>query len=177
MKTVILDPPPVEVEQLVERRRRLGLDHFDEVWEGVYHMVPAPRFDHGFVDDQLARAIGPYADRAGLAGCGQFNLGEVDDFRVPNRGYHRELDAQAVWLTTAVLVVEILSPGDETWEKLPFYAAHGVEELFVVDPAGRRLRFFRLVRDAGGRAGYEETGRSELLGVEASELESAVRWP
>ena len=176
MKTVILDPSPVEVEQLVERRRRLGLDHFDEVWEGVYHVVPAPKGQHGFVDDQLAYVLRPYADRAGLVGTGQFNLGEVDDFRVPDRACHRRFDGQQIWFPTAALVVEILSPGDETWEKLPFYAAHGVEELLVADPAGRSIRLFRLAGEGGG-VGYEETGRSELLGVEASELESAVRWP
>jgi len=31
-------------------------------------------------------------------------------------------------------VVEILSPGDDTDNKLPFYAAHGVDELLIIDP-------------------------------------------
>jgi Uma2 family endonuclease len=39
-----------------------------------------------------------------------------------------------VYLPPAALVLEIISPGDETWEKLDFYAAHGVEELLIVDP-------------------------------------------
>lgn len=50
VKTVVLDPLPVEVEQLIERRKRLGLDLYDEIWEGTYHMAPAPRYRHGDLD-------------------------------------------------------------------------------------------------------------------------------
>ncbi len=39
-----------------------------------------------------------------------------------------------MWFATAALVVEIVSPGDKTWEKLPFYAAHSVDESLIVDP-------------------------------------------
>jgi len=28
---------------LLEQRRRLGLDHWDEMWEGVLHMAPDPQ--------------------------------------------------------------------------------------------------------------------------------------
>ena len=38
MRAVMLDVP----ESLLDERRRLGLDVFDEVWEGVLHMVPPP---------------------------------------------------------------------------------------------------------------------------------------
>jgi len=31
--------------------------------------------------------------------------------------------------STVALVVEIVSPGDESWQKLPFYAAHSAGEL------------------------------------------------
>jgi hypothetical protein len=40
--TLVMDPPPAEFEALIERRRRLGLDRRDEMWEGVYHLAPAP---------------------------------------------------------------------------------------------------------------------------------------
>jgi hypothetical protein len=54
MPTVVLDPPPVELEQLIERRRRLGQDLFDEVWDGVLHMNPAPHGRHAKLAQQLA---------------------------------------------------------------------------------------------------------------------------
>ncbi|MEU6698179.1 Uma2 family endonuclease [Pseudonocardia sp. NPDC046786] len=42
-------------------------------------------------------------------------------------------------------VVEIRSPGDETYEKIEFYAAAGVRELLVVHPDDRRAEVFRAV--------------------------------
>ena len=47
MPTLVRDPQPPELEALLERRRRLGQDLFDEVWEGVLHMNPAPSGRHG----------------------------------------------------------------------------------------------------------------------------------
>jgi len=69
----------------------------------------------------------------------EFNIGESEhDFRVPDGALHRP-GASGVWLSTATLVVEILSPGDESWQKLPFYAAHDVAEVLIVDPIERTV--------------------------------------
>lgn len=59
MPTLVLDPQPVELTALVERRRRLGQDLFDEVWDGVLHMNPAPSGRHGKLDRQLAVLVEP----------------------------------------------------------------------------------------------------------------------
>ncbi len=129
MATVVLDPYAYEIDALKERRRVSGLDRLDEVWEGVLHMVPAPDYGRARLTQQLAVILDPSASDAGLeAAMGEFNLGDsIDDFRVPDGGLHRP-GTEGVWLHTAALVVEIVSPGDESWQKLPFYAAHGVEE-------------------------------------------------
>ena len=34
MRTVVLGPPPAELQALIARRHSLGLDGFDEVWKG-----------------------------------------------------------------------------------------------------------------------------------------------
>src|SRR5438876_367493 len=52
--TLVQDPAPVEFEQLLERRRALGQDLLDEVWEGVYVMNPAPAEGHADIAQQLA---------------------------------------------------------------------------------------------------------------------------
>jgi hypothetical protein len=39
--------------ELLEHRHRKGLDRFDEVWEGVLHMVPPPAFEHSTIQDDL----------------------------------------------------------------------------------------------------------------------------
>ncbi len=172
MKTVVLDPAPVELARLIERRKRLGLDRYDEVWEGVYHMAPAPRYGHAYLDDELTRILRPHAEAAGLAGSGPFNLGHHDDFRVLDHGYHRgRPDPEAVYLDTAALVVEIVSPGDETYDKLPFYAARGVDEVLIVEPTERRIRILALARGH-----YEDIGSSAVLDVDVDQIQAAVRW-
>lgn len=169
----MLDPPPPELERFLERRRRLGLDGYDEVWEGVYHVAPMARGRHGWLQSQLDRILGPYADAADLVGLGPFNLGDgPDDFRVPDLGYHRLLDPEELYFPTAAVVVEVRSPGDETYDKLSFYAAHDVGEVLVVEPEERRVHVFAVAGDH-----YEEAPSSTLLGVSAAGLEAALRWP
>jgi len=42
MPTLVRDPRLAEFEALLQRRRRLGQDLYDEVSDGVLHMNPAP---------------------------------------------------------------------------------------------------------------------------------------
>ncbi|MGH9067838.1 MAG: Uma2 family endonuclease [Acidimicrobiales bacterium] len=171
MKAVVLDPLPVEVERLIERRQQLGLDGHDEVWGGVYRMAPCARGRHGYLEHELAAVLRPYAQAAGLVGTGAFNLGDgADDFRVPDGGYHRDLDPETVYFSTAVVVVEILSSGHESYGKLPFYAAHGVEEVVMVHPDEHRVEVLILTGDH-----YQEGRGSAVPGGEASRVEAAVR--
>jgi Uma2 family endonuclease len=120
----------------------------------------------------LARLIGPYADKAGLVGTGPFNLGQPDDYRVPDQGYHHGFDPGLVYFPTAAVVVEIVSPDDETFEKLPFYAAHGVEEVIVVEPEERKVKVLGLVD-----GNYEERDASAVLGFSGAEVARALHWP
>ncbi len=171
MRTVVLDPAPIELEELIDRRRRLGLDLYDEVWEGEYHMVPGPGGPHGDVDQQLAELLGPLARKAGLVVSGPFNLGSEDDFRVPDRGVLRARPT-GVWVPTAAIVVEIVSAGDETWDKLDFYARCEVDEFLVIEPVKRSINWLGL---AAGE--YRELDRSALLGLTVAELAGAMDWP
>jgi Uma2 family endonuclease len=171
VKTVVLGSPPPEIEAFLARRHALDQDRSDEVWEGDYHVVPAPHPWHSYIHSTLTELLGPLARAAGLDGLSEFNLGEQHDFRVPDGGYVRGVPDQ-VFVPTAAIVVEILSPGDETWDKFPFYAEHGVEELCIVDPRARRVRWFSLADDS-----YEESGASHLLGVTGADIEARIDWP
>jgi Uma2 family endonuclease len=171
VKTVVLGPRPPELEELIQRRRTLGIDLFDEVWEGSYHMVPAPHPGHGYIGRQLAVPLAPLARAAGLVGTDAFNLGESDNYRVPDAGYHRELPS-TTWVPTAAVVVEVLSPDDETYDKFPFYAARGVDELIVADPAARPVTCWILYDEA-----YRQSDRSVLLAVAAADLQARLDWP
>ncbi len=143
----MLDVP----ESLLDERRRLGLDVFDEVWEGVLHMVPPPSGEHQRLGSELIAVILVAAKQRGLVASHETGLFAADDdYRVPDliaslplNCTHRGVD------DTAELVVELRSPNDESYEKLPWYAARGVTEMLIVDPATRR---FELYRNDGGTA-------------------------
>jgi Uma2 family endonuclease len=171
MPTLVRDPQPLEFEELLERRRRLGQDVFDEVWEGVLHMNPAPHSQHGRLEWQLAGILGPLAATAGLRALGQFNLGQEGDYRVPDGALVRH-GPDAVYLPTAALVLEVVSPGDESWAKLGFYAVHGVEELVIVDPEKRTVDWLSL---GGGE--YRAIDRSRLIDCGPEQLAGRIEWP
>jgi Uma2 family endonuclease len=173
MPTLVLGTPPPELEALLERRRQAGVDRLDEVWQGVRHMVPGPSIEHADISQQLAELLGPSARSAGLRPTmSEFNVGESEhDFRVPDGGLHRP-GAAGVWHATAALVVEILFPDDETWQKLPFFAAHHVDEVLIVDPAEWTVTWLAL-RDGE----YQPVERSGLLELAASELVQQINWP
>jgi Uma2 family endonuclease len=169
--TLVRDPQPAEFAALLERRRRLGQDLYDEVWDGVRHMNPAPAGRHGQIDRQLGVIFTPIARAAGLTSTGTFNLGLESDYRVPDGGLHRDWRDQ-VWYDTAVLVIEIVSPGDESWNKLEFYAAHGVEELVIVDPEEKMVSWLGLERGE-----YKHLKRSRVIEIGAAELAQQIDWP
>lgn len=171
VSVVITGELPAPVLAWREERSRLGLDRFDEVWEGVLHMVPGPTGAHADVDASVLLAIGPLARAVGLRVRTATNLGRADDYRIPD-GMLVRTRSTGTYVDTAALVVEVLSPGDETFAKFAFYAAHGVDEVLVADPAAQRVRWWQL-RDGA----YAETGRSDLLGTTAEEVAEQVDWP
>lgn len=172
VRTLVLDPDSAGMGELLERRRRSGLDRLDEIWEGVYHMVPAPSHAHASIEAQLMRILGPAADAAGLEPTGQCNIGQDEgDFRVPDGALHRP-GASGTWHPTAAMAIEVVSPGDESLEKLPFYAAHEVDEVLIVDPERRFVSWLAL-RDGE----YRPVQRSGLVDLGPGELAQQMRWP
>jgi hypothetical protein len=142
-------------------------------------MVPAPSYEHARVAQQLAEILGPPARAAGLtAAMHEFNLGDSEeDYRIPDGGLHRP-GAHGTWLPTAALVVEIFSPNDETWEKLPFYAAHNADEVLILDPTKHTIDW--LGRSGpSGRCGteYHPTEHSTLIDLGPDQLAAQIDWP
>jgi len=174
MTTVLVGGVPPVLEQWLGERRRLGLDRRDEVWEGVLHVVaPYASSGHGELEDQIGRLLYDPAKAAGLVPGGRFILGDPDDYRIPDGGYHWQRPYGAAWVPTAALVVEIRSPGDETDAKFGFYAARRVAEVIVVDPAQRSVRWWRL----GDDGEYAEQPGSALLEMDAATLAGELDWP
>ena len=105
------------------------------------------------------------------AGAGTVQPGEEGDYRVPDGALVRP-GPDAVYLATAALVLEIVSPGDETWEKLDFYAAHEVDELLIVDPQDRIVSWLGL--ESGENKHLKQ---SRLIELGAAELAARIDWP
>src|SRR5271155_5823092 len=116
MRGVLLE---VTESFLAERRRR-GADRWDEMWEGVLHLVPQPTGWHQEFGAEIIMAAGPVAKTKGLVVFYEASLYKADDdyrvpdlcFALPSQRTKRGIEGGAE------LVVEILSPGDETYEKL-----------------------------------------------------------
>ena len=70
------------------------------------------------------------------------------------------------------MVVEVVSPHDESWLKFDHYAAHGVDEVLIADPQDSTLHLFVLVDGA-----YQPAERSDLLDVTVADLHAAIEWP
>lgn len=131
---------------------------------------------------ELVVVLYPLARRRGLVAryeTGLFRPGADDDYRVPDllvtdpaRLTRRGVDG------AAELVVEILSPNDESYVKLDWYAALGVREMLLIDPATMAVELFRGTPDGplrkapGGdgmvwsevlKAGFATAGEAVLL--------------
>jgi Uma2 family endonuclease len=102
----------------------------------------------------------------------EFNLGDsIENYRVPDGGLHRAR-RWGTWEHTAPLVVEIVSPGDETWLKLPHYAAHEVDEVLILDPEERAIHWLALTDGE-----YRPIERSGVIDLSLKELAERIDWP
>ncbi len=192
-------------DQELAHRRSIGLDRWDEMWEGVLHMTPAPSLEHqrilgrlvAFLEPRLAvrgESVASHRDGRGASrarrddreyreylreeqrsprGCiarrmqPDFHHGlrrstargtllpginvfrAAADYRIPDltfvaAGREHVLSEEGVREGGPDAVIEIRSPEDETYEKLPFYAALGTREVVVVDRDTKRPEIYRL---------------------------------
>jgi len=143
----------VREEELAERRSK-GLDRWDEMWEGVLHMTPAPSLEHQRILDRIIEFLGPRVrttNRGRLfSGINVFReSGATPDYRIPDltfvtAGREHVLREDGVRGEGPDAVIEIRSPEDETYDKLPFYAALGVRDVIVCHRDTKQTEIFRL---------------------------------
>lgn len=164
MRAVLLEAP----QAMLDERRRLGLDRRDEMWDGVLHVVPPAGGPHQRFGTDLLVVLGPLGRRRGLLPSYETGLfAAADDYRVPDQLYCRPEQSSDRGAEGAELVIEVRSPGDESYAKLDFYARLGVREVIVTHPGDRRVELFRLVdaRLLPCVANHEGSLGSEVLGV------------
>ena len=135
-------------------------------------MNPARHDRHADIQAQLLVLLAEPARAVGLRARGPLNLGEADDYRVPDAALRR-VGSGGAYVPTAALVVEVVSPGDDTSKKLGFYAVRGVDELLFVNPEGRGVEWLGLTADGQ----YSPIERSGLIELSAAELAARLEWP
>jgi Uma2 family endonuclease len=173
MAALITDPQ-LQAE-LVVQRQASGTDRFDEVWEGLYVMAPLANDEHQALVNDICAILTSVVAWPGL---GLVRPGvNVSDREKDWKSNYRCPDAVvflngtaavnhgAFWFGGPDLAVEIVSPGDQAYSKIPFYAQVGTRELLIVDRDPWRLILFRL---RGGE--LVEVGRSD--GEQAQVLQS-----
>jgi len=156
MKAVMPEVPP----DILQWRKRTGIDRWDEMWEGVLHMPPMPNRYHQDLEWAMETWLRTFWARPrGNRVYHQINLASVggwpNNYRIPDLVLltpdRFEIDLNEYFEGPPTAVVEIHSPGDEAYEKFDFYAALGVPEVWVIQRDTRAPEVYTL---AGGE--YEQ---------------------
>jgi Uma2 family endonuclease len=142
---------PVAITELLRFRERTGADRFDEMWQGVLHMTPSPSFQHQLQASRILNFfVEVWCPRTGRSAVMQVNVSTAErwdqDYRIPDvsvMGPERLPRGEAMFVHPNV-VFEIRSPGDETYEKLGFYAAVGVDAVVIVERDTKAMQVFAL---------------------------------
>ena len=139
---------------LLQQRHQTQADQFDEVWDGVYVMSPLANNEHQELSSELVAVLRTAIDWKGLGktlgGANVSNLREnwQQNFRVPDvlvfGNDTSAIDENSHWFGGPELVIEIVSVGDRTYEKLEFFATVGTQELIVIDRHPWKLTLYRL---------------------------------
>jgi Uma2 family endonuclease len=142
-------------DEELAHRKATGIDRWDELWDGVWHMTPAPTLEHQRMVDEILLFLKPLlkARERGLLVAGINVLQHPhgwSNYRIPDltfvaTGREHVLHEDGVRAAGPDAVIEIRSPGDDTYEKLPFYAAIGTHEVVIIDRDTKRPEIHRLV--------------------------------
>jgi Uma2 family endonuclease len=138
MKVFIPSAPP----ELIEERKRTGAHQWDEMWDGVWHLMPLPNREQQDLEGSLIGYLHTRWARPNRAKVHlQINLASPGgwpdkDYRIPDLlllwPERFSINRNEYFDGAPDAVIEIHSPGDEAYEKLPFYAKLGVPEVWII---------------------------------------------
>ena len=140
--------------ELISQRQGTGIDRNDEVWDGIYIKSPIANNEHQSLATELSGSLVTIIDWKGLgrtlagANVSDRRADWTTNYRIPGvLVFLNETVAQDCgthWFGGPDFVVEIVSPGDRTLEKLVFYASVETRELLVIDRDPWQLTLYRL---------------------------------
>jgi len=179
MVTLVTDPDLSA--SLIKDRQARGIDHYDEVWEGVYVMSPAPNNEHQDLVGGFIHLLRTVIDENNLGKVlpGTNITDQTDDwtknYRCPDvvvfLNDTQAEDRDTHWLGGPDLAIEIVSPGDQTREKISFYEKVGTRELLIVDRDPWQLELYRLTDKKLALVGTSSLPDSAWLASESVPLQ------
>jgi Uma2 family endonuclease len=154
----------------LEQRRLWGADRHDEMWEGVLHLAPMPSLRHQRLISELLVELHELGRARGLRVAPSVGFFQADDdYRVPDGAVYRPDQTTTRGLEAAAeLLVEIMSPRDESRIKLPWYAAREVREVLLIDCDTLAVELYDC---AGGEPKRVEPAHSQVLGCTFTRLD------
>ncbi len=136
-------------------RKASGADRWDEVWDGVYMVMPLPNDEHQEIVSGVVFVFETVIGRPRLGKVRPgVNVSDRDgdwkhNFRGPDVVVFLQgttaINRDTYWLGGPDFAVEVVSKGDRSRKKLDFYASVNVRELLLVDRFPWNLELYRLV--------------------------------
>lgn len=152
MATVILNQELAD--DLIAKRRELGQDRLDEVWEGTYIMAAAPNDEHSGIASDLCALFKLAIEWQGLGRCREgVNVSDrvenwTENYRIPDvcvfLSDGNAEEHNTFWFGGPDFAVEIASPAEDPHKKIAFYASVGVRELLIIERKPWKLELHRL---------------------------------
>ncbi|QDT38472.1 Uma2 family endonuclease [Stratiformator vulcanicus] len=140
-------------EKLVTDRQERGVDRPDEVWDGLYIVMPSRDNQHQELITHLLRPLHFASDEAmrgtTFPGCNVSDRAAdwKENHRCPDIAVYLKgnpaIDRGTHWQGGPDLAIEIVSPGDRSRDKLRFYTAVGTREVLIVDRDPWQLELYR----------------------------------
>jgi Uma2 family endonuclease len=171
MPVMILDPSMEK--RFRARRKRLGIDKWDEVWDGVLVVPPLPNNEHQTFVLDFCDAIRHVVDRSTGdsvlpgANVSDRKKGWKKNYRCPDvvvcLAGGRAEDCGTHWCGGPDFLVEIISPGEDPQLKFDFYAKVKTRELLIVERKPWAVELYQLRRSKLRLAGRSDLDNPSVL--------------
>ena len=159
------------LDAIIAGRQATGADLRDEVWDGVYMIMPLANGQHQEIVTELLIAFRDTLGRGPKLRSGVNVSDREDDWTQNYRGPDvvvflkatTAINRDTCWLGGPVFAVEVISKGDRSRDKLDFYAKVNVRELLLIDRFPWSLELYRNIDGAMARVGRSTVeGQVEL---------------
>src|SRR5262245_4553611 len=177
MRAVIADMP----KRWLAEHASSEAAQWDEMWDGELHMPPMPNRMHQYLERDLMNYMMKWwALPVGGQVTHQVNLTTPEDehdwinnYRIPDLvvlppdRFH--IDKGEYMAGAPLVCIEVYSPCDESYQKLPFYAGLGVPEVWIIARDSKEIDLYVLQPDgsyAEHSSGTDSWVRSPATGVE-----------